>query len=211
MADTPTIWLADDEKAARTFLEQAATVPDARIEVFEDGPSLLAALPEIPAPGMVLTDICMPGMDGIELTTSATQKAPWLPVVLISGQGDLPTAVRAMHAGAVGFLEKPCSIDQVHEEIARTLVEAHRRHDVWHSHFDAVERIARLTKREREVAEKLCEGMSNKQVAIALKLSPRTVEIHRSHIMMRTHAESFAELIRLWMLAHNKPESQPKA
>jgi two-component system response regulator FixJ len=150
--------------------------------------------------GCILIDLRMPGMDGLELQRQLKDRCITLPVVVMTGQGDIATAVRAMKAGAVDFIEKPFSDACLFDAIEVAL----SRHSMELEESRAARRLATLSPRERDVLEGLLQGRSNKIIAHDLGLSVRTVEVHRARMMDRLGTRLFAKAIRLAVLAMNK-------
>jgi FixJ family two-component response regulator len=146
----------------------------------------------------LVSDIRMPGMDGLELQQELNARGSNLPMVIMTGHGDIPLAVRAMRAGAVDFLEKPFDLP-----VLLTAVERARRRqgESKTQQLEAVARIEALTDREREVMDLLVIGHQNKMVAHKLNISTRTVEVHRSRVMEKTRARSLPELVYLCIAA----------
>ena len=153
------------------------------------------------APGCLVLDVRMPGMSGIDLLERLRDVAGALPAIVMTGHGDVSTAVRAMRAGAIDFIEKPFPdqplLDLIHEGIRRSIDASAREA----ARATARARIGSLTPREREVLVFLVEGTLNKVIADRLDISPRTVEQHRSHIMEKTGARSLSELVRMALKA----------
>ena len=150
--------------------------------------------------GCLVLDIRMPGMSGLELQQRLSEMGAQIPIVFITGHGDVPMAVEAMKRGAVDFIRKPFRdqelLDRIHEALAE---EADRRAQA-QSADDLRRRVAALTPREREVFLRVADGQANKVVAIELGISERTVEIHRSQVMQKTRARSLADLVRIKLL-----------
>ena len=150
-------------------------------------------------PGCVVTDVRMPGMDGLELMTAMKQRGLTLPVIVITGHGNVALAVKAMKGGALDFIEKPYSASALIEAVrhgCRSVSEAGKEFE----HVDLLARganIDKLSPREREVLGKVIDGLPNKVIAYEMGLSVRTVETHRAAIMMKTRAGSLAELVRM--------------
>jgi two-component system response regulator FixJ len=159
-------------------------------------------------PGCVLSDVRMPGIDGLTLLRRLRASGSALPLVLITGHGDVSMAVTAMKAGAVDFLEKPFEAPALLAAVETALrvrssgAEAEDREA-------ARRRLETLTAREREVLAHLVAGTSNKETAAKLGISPRTVEFHRAHIMEKTGAKGVSELVRLWLAAGVLPGTRP--
>ena len=143
----------------------------------------------------------MPDMDGLELQRRLAEAAPSLPVVIITGHGDIAMAVKAIKAGAVDFIEKPFPDDAILNGIAQALASREEALGRAARRQDIDRRLARLTAREREVFERLAHGDSNKLIARALDISPRTVEVHRARVMEKLEARSLSHLVRMAVIA----------
>jgi FixJ family two-component response regulator len=204
MAEPPTVFVVDDDHAVRESLRWLVESIDLRVETYDSAKSFLANCgPE--RPGCLVLDVRMPGMTGLDLQQSLESQGITLPVIVITGYGDVPTAVRAMRQHAVDFLEKPFN-DLALLELIQHCVER----DALNRQTGAVRRdiggkFAKLTPREREVLELVCAGMSNKEAARQLGVSPKTIEVHRARVMEKMGAASFAELVQMAsVLAPNK-------
>lgn len=203
------VHVVDDDPALRASLSLLLGSAGFEASVHAGGADLLAALeaaPQVPDARCVVTDLHMPGMSGLELQERLAGSRHAMPVVVITGQGDVPAAVRALKAGAVDFIEKPFHPDlllvRVREALAR---DTHQRRDAERTRA-AAELVATLTAREREVMHKLLHGCANKVVAIELGISERTVEQHRGRVMHKLAVRSVAELMELAIRAgHRQP------
>lgn len=150
-------------------------------------------------PGCLVTDIHLAGMSGLDLQQELLKRNATLPIIIITGQAQVPMAVRAMQNQAVDFLEKPFDVSVLGERIRQAIaLDATKRLKATHR-ADALDRLSRLTPREREVMQCVVEGLSNKQIASRLQLSEKTIEVHRGNVMRKTAADSVAELVRLSM------------
>jgi two-component system, LuxR family, response regulator FixJ len=149
------------------------------------------------APGCALLDVRMPQMDGLAVLSELAARQCELPVIIMTGFADVPMAVKAMKAGAVDFVEKPCPREELIGAVERALSKAQTAQARESEKKSARDRLDRLTPREHEVATYLVAGDSNKAVARKLGISPRTVEIHRGRLMEKTQVRSLAELVRL--------------
>ncbi len=199
--DKPHVYLIDDDKDVRESLAVLLDAAGIQVQAFATGPEFLAVAPSLTS-GCVLTDVHMPGMDGIELQRRLTELGIQLPLVMMTGQADVPTAIKALKAGAADFIEKPFK-DQVLLGAIHAAIEIGRRARHQRAEFAAAEeRLKTLTPREMEVLEKLVEGHPNKVIAHQLGMSPRTVEVHRGRIMDKTGAKSLSELVRMAIVAH---------
>jgi two-component system response regulator FixJ len=193
------VHVVDDDAGVRRSLERLLSSAGFAAVSYPTPESILEAAPGLAA-GCILLDVQMPGMDGLTLQAELRARGGGLPVIVMTGQGDVATAVRAMKAGAADFIEKPFS-----DEVLVTAIEAAlgkvgqigRDRDA----AAAAQRIATLSPREREVLEGLVGGRSNKEIAFDLGISIRTVEVHRSRMMERLDVRQFAEAIRLAVLA----------
>lgn len=149
----------------------------------------------------LVTDIRMPGMDGLELQTAVSRKHPGLPVILMTGHGDIPLAVRAMRAGAFDFLEKPFAEETLLGSIRQALEWAGARNSSQRAADAAHSALSSLTPREHDVMELLVAGETSKKIGRELGISDRTVEVHRARVMEKMGARSVAELVRTVLLA----------
>jgi two-component system response regulator FixJ len=156
----------------------------------------------------LIADIRMPAMDGLALQEALAQRKIGLPVITVTGHGDVPLAVRAMRAGAVDFIEKPFDDELLLQSIKQALLL--RKESRGQASFAqaATARIGLLTERERQVLECLVAGKANKVIAYELDISPRTVEIHRAHVMEKMQAKSLSDVIRLALAAGLNPPSK---
>lgn len=203
MAD-PIVFVVDDDDAVRDSLALLLETAGHRVETFESGPKLLAALtPE--RRGCVITDVRMPGMDGLELQEHMLTLQIRLPVIVITGHGDVPIAVRAMKAGAVDFVEKPFADDAILEAVRLALARADRARMERAPESEIHGRLAQLTQRERDVLQAMVTGHPNKVIAHLLQISPRTVEIHRARVMDKMAARSLSHLVRMALQAGIEP------
>ena len=193
----PTVFVVDDDEAVLDSMKALLETTGFSVETYSSGLAFL----ESDAPrrdGCLLLDLHMPGLDGFEVQQQLKDDGFDLPIVVITAEGDVRMAVRAMQLGAHDFVEKPVSQDTILRSISRALLH-HKEGSPRIRHDEAI--FARLTSREREVMEQLVAGLSNKSIAIELGISPRTVEIHRARIMEKLQARNLAQLVRLAMTA----------
>ena len=190
-----TIYVVDDDDAVRDSLALLLEAAGLRVEAFADGAEALRRCRD-ERPACVVTDVRMPGMDGLELQRQLSRLHAQLPVIVITGHGDVPLAVQAMKAGAVDFIEKPFS-DQVILASIEAAVARGRRGAAAAVTGKFGDRLARLTPRERDVFHQLIVGHPNKVIAHNLSISARTVEIHRARVMEKMDVRSLPELVRL--------------
>ncbi|AKH20426.1 response regulator transcription factor [Sedimenticola thiotaurini] len=200
-----TVYIVDDEEPVRKALRFLTKSDGIRSESFATGQAFLDSLDRI-GPGCLLLDVCMPDMSGLELQEALRERDFEIPVIVLTGHADVPTAVRAMKGGASDFVEKPFDGEELLARIHQCLSgEAKRRRTIeWRK--QAAERLARLTRREREVMEGLVAGKRNKQIAEELFISFRTVELHRSSIMAKFEANSLSDVVRIALLAESDEE-----
>lgn len=181
---TPTVFVVDDDAAVRDALAQLLAAAGFSVRSFSSGAAfLLACAPDWR--GCILLDIAMPGMSGLELQEALAAREIRLPIVFLTAHGKVPTAVQAMKAGAIEFLEKPAAGPVLLEAVRRALATEAEHHAQEAAHTRLAERFATLTGREREVMTLAARGTSNKEIGRALGISHRTVEIHRGRIMRK--------------------------
>jgi two-component system response regulator FixJ len=203
------IHIVDDDEAVRESLQALLEAKGFTVSVHSSAEAFLVAYRPGP-PACAVVDVRMPGMDGVALTERLAADGARLPVVIVTGHGDVPLAVRAMKAGATDFVEKPYSNDAILSAVAKAL-EMARSSSLGTDGAEAAERIAALTPRELEVLEKLVVGRPNKVIAFELKISPRTVEIHRANLMKKMEADSLSHLVRMAIAAGARPKTAPRS
>jgi len=152
-------------------------------------------------PGCLVLDVRMPGMSGLDLQAELTKRGSELPTIVVTGHAEVAMAVRAVKAGALDFIEKPFSDQLLLDRVRQALEIDRQSREVRVRREDARRRLASLSAREREVLSLVAAGKANKEVAAALRLSPKTVEVHRAHVMSKMAVDSLAELIRVAILA----------
>jgi FixJ family two-component response regulator len=195
---TPTVFVVDDDEGVRNSLRfllksvglTAMTVPSALefLKTYD---------PE--QPGCLVLDVRMPGMSGLELQQQLNVRGAMIPVIFITGHGDIPMAVEAMQHGAFDFLQKPFRDQDLIDRIQRALATDHKNRLALRQRESIRARLDSLTPREREVLDLMMRGKPNKVMAAELGLSQRTVEIHRARVMEKTEAASLAQLVRMVM------------
>lgn len=195
-----TIFIVDDDAAVRDSLSALLEADGFATETFESAKAFLAGYKPKDA-CCVIADIRMPDMDGLELQEEIIRRAWGLPVIIITGHGDVPLAVRAMKAGAVDFIEKPFDDDVLRASIERGIAQSKRTRGESALSQEVGARMAELTAREREVMEHLVAGRPNKVIAHRMDISPRTVEVHRGRVMEKMHARSLSDLVRMALAA----------
>lgn len=196
MAHDPVVHLIDDDEGVRHSLAFLLTTSGFAVRVYASAQAFLDASASA-QPGCVVTDIRMPGVDGLELLRALNLRGATFPVVVMTGHGDVPIAVEAMKAGAVDFLEKPFG-DEILLNAVRSAVERQARDSARDAEVRSVRaKLELLSARERDVLERLIAGLPNKSIANEIGISPRTVEVHRAHVMSKMGAGSLSELVRL--------------
>ncbi len=199
MAHDAVVHLIEDDEGVRQGLAFLLTASGFAVRVYESAVAFVEALPSV-QPGCIVTDVRMPGIDGLELQRQLNDRQIGLPVIVMTGHGDVPLAVEAMKAGAVDFLEKPFN-DEILLSAIRTAVDRHARDSRRNDEAAAVAgKLACLSAREREVLDGLFAGRPNKTIAYDLKISVRTVEVHRAHLMAKMGASNLSELLRMAFL-----------
>jgi len=195
---TAIIHVVDDDDAVRDSLRFLLEPEGWTVRTYDSATALLDT--ELDAAGCVLTDFHMPEIDGLELQARLAARETLLPVIIITGHGDVPAAVRAMRAGAVDFLEKPFSGAELMDAIRRALDANSRALVAAADATQAARRIAGLTPREREVLALLVTGKSNK-MALVLGTSPRTIDVHRARVFQKLDADTLPDLVHLVLAA----------
>ena len=198
--ETGMVHVIDDDDAARELL--AFLLRTARIEVqtYPSAAAFLGALPTTEL-GCVVTDVRMPGMSGIDLLRQLKELNIPVPVIVITGHGDIPLAVEAMKAGAADFLEKPFDGETMLASVRSALKQQHGEKKRRSERVEIDNRLAALSSRERDVLDGLVTGQANKQIAFELGISPRTVEVYRANLMTKMQASSLSELVRMAITA----------
>ncbi len=190
------VYLVDDEAAVRRSVSFMLKTAGYAVEAFESGEAFLKAAPGL-APGCVLLDIRLGGIDGLEVQQILRERGIMVPVIIITGHGDVGLAVRAMKAGAVDFIEKPFEKAQAIAAIDQALLYNDGRERLQAMAQTAQTRLNALTPRERDVLDGLVDGRANKVIAYDLGISPRTVEIHRANLMTKLGVASLSDALRI--------------
>src|ERR1700755_2380689 len=194
------VYVIDDDEAMRDSLNFLLDSSGFGVTLFDNAQSFLDALPGL-AFGCVVSDVRMPGLDGIDLLKRMKAEQSPFPILIMTGHGDVPLAVEAMKLGAVDFLEKPFEDDRLIGMIDAALKkeEPHLKSEAMT--LEIASRIASLSPRERQVMDGLIAGLSNKLIAKEYDISPRTIEVYRANVMTKMQASSLSELVRLAMRA----------
>lgn len=194
--DKPVVYVVDDDPSVRRALESLLLSVGHQVRLFASAPDFMQS-ERIDAPGCLVLDVRLPGMSGLAFQQELAKSGTALPIIFLTGHGDVPMSVRAMKAGAVEFLTKPFDdqvlLDAIHAAIERD--RARRRDDAsiatLRAHYDS------LTERERQVMGHVASGWVNKRIAAELQLSVVTVKVHRGQVMRKMQANSVAELVRM--------------
>jgi two-component system, LuxR family, response regulator FixJ len=202
-----TVHVVDDDPAVRRSLERLLDAAGFHVVSYQSPAAFLNAASGLSA-GCILLDIRMPGVDGLEVQARLNRLRVNLPVIVMTGHGDVPSAVRAMKAGAVDFLEKPFDDETLLNVIGGAFAKASRLIGGDREAVRAAQRIATLSPREREVLDALLAGRPNKVIAFDLNISVRTVEVHRARMMERLGTKQFADAIRLAVMAKLAPRNR---
>jgi two-component system response regulator FixJ len=200
MPDKGKVYVIDDDEAMRDSLNFLLDSANFKVTLFETALSFLEALSGLDF-GCVVSDVRMPGLDGIELLKRMKASNSTFPIVIMTGHGDVPLAVEAMKLGAVDFLEKPFEDDRLIGMIEAAIRQAEPAAKSEAVTLDIASRIATLSPRERQVMDGLIAGLSNKLIARDYDISPRTIEVYRANVMTKMQANSLSELVRLAMRA----------
>ncbi len=201
------VYVVDDDEAVRDSLSVLLESKGLAVRGFASALEFLEAAPSLPT-GCLIVDIRMPEMDGLELQQHLIDRSLDFSLIVITGHGDVPLAVRAMKAGAVDFIEKPFASEAILNSLEVGLSRLTTLHDKDPAKAAAAAKLALLSPRELQVLEGLLAGLPNKTIAYDLAISPRTVEIHRARVMDKMGARSLSELIRLALAAGVGPTSE---
>jgi len=196
MTTKPTIFIVDDDPSIRLALENLISSTNQHPETYESAQDFLRNCPRDPE-GCLLLDLQMPGLSGLDLQGALTDAGIYLPVIFITGHGDIPTTVRAMKAGAVEFLTKPVSDSQLLAAIDQAVERDRLARADRAETAELRNRYEQLTPKEREVMQLVVQGLLNKQIAFKLNNSEITIKQHRGKVMHKMLAESLADLVRM--------------
>ncbi|MFQ5547948.1 MAG: response regulator transcription factor [Woeseia sp.] len=195
-----TVFIVDDDQTVRHAMELLMRSVGLDYEIFHSADDFLAGFSD-DKPGCLVLDIRMPGMGGLELQEKLIELGSSLPIIFITGHGDVPMAVEAMQKGAVDFIQKPFRDQDLLDRVGEALKTDQDRRSEREAHAEVQGRISKLTNREREVLDLVVTGKPNKVIAYELGVSQRTVEIHRARVMEKMQARSLADLVRMHMAA----------
>ncbi|HEY9119568.1 MULTISPECIES: response regulator FixJ [Gammaproteobacteria] len=191
-----TVYVVEDDEAVRDSLELLLKSDGKTVKTYESATAFLREFSDAMA-GCIVLDIRMPGMDGMELQKKLNERHSLLPIIFVTGHGDVPMAVDAMKEGAVDFIQKPYREEALLEKIEAALAQDREQRKSLGEKQEIVRRIKTLTPREAEIMDRMIAGQANKVIAIELDISQRTVEIHRSRVMHKMGTHSLAHLVRM--------------
>lgn len=199
MHSNATVFVVDDDPAIRESLRWLIESVGLNVKVFSTAQEFLEGY-DPTTPGCLVLDIRMPGMSGLDLQNELATREIQVPIIIITGHAEVPVAVRALKAGAMDFIEKPFSDQLLLDRIRRAIEVDKQSRRVRSEQAEVATRLGQLTPREREVMDLVIAGKANKVIASELGLSPKTVEVHRAHVMKKMQVASLADLVRLGMI-----------
>lgn len=194
------VYVIDDDDGARHSLEFLLDCAGIRVRSFASADAFLASSPPLSG-ACIVTDVRMPGRNGIELVEELRRRGANVPVIVITGHADVPLAIQAMHAGVADFIEKPFDDEVMLSSIRKALARQAGHDQAQAERRSILDRIANLSPRELEVMDGLVAGHANKAIAFDLEISARTVEVYRANVMMKMQAKTLSELVRMVTLA----------
>lgn len=199
----PCVFVVEDDHEARASLHQLLAAEDMHVDSFSGARDFLESY-DPDQPGCLLLDVRLPGMSGLELLDVLASRNISIPTVILTGYGEVPMAVRSMKTGTSDFIEKPYRADRLLASIRRALAQDAEARRLRSNRMGAWARIGLLTPREREVMAQFAEGKGTKEIAARFSISPKTVQVHRAHILKKTHANSIVELTHVFLLANGQ-------
>jgi FixJ family two-component response regulator len=196
MEHQPTVFVVDDNPSVRKALARLLRVAGYQVETF---PSARAFLDqgETPRPACLVLDVNLPGLNGFDLQEALAAEEDPVPIIFITGHGDIPMSVRAMKAGAMDFLAKPFLAEELLEAVRHALLRDHEARACLQEATELRHRAATLTPREREVFSLVATGLMNKEIASELGAGEKTIKVHRGRVMQKMGAQSLADLVRM--------------
>ena len=198
-SDKGVVHVIDDDEAMRESLAFLLGAVGMEVQTYESAEAFLEIAPTVKA-GCVITDVRMPRLSGVELLRQLRDRQVSIPVIMITGHGDVPLAVEAMKIGAMDFLEKPFDDEALLASVRSALDQLDRDQKRQAERSDIEGRLATLSNRERDVLQGLVAGHPNKQIAYDLGISPRTIEIYRANLMTKMQAASLSDLVRMALI-----------
>ena len=209
-SDKAVVHVIDDDEAMRDSLAFLLGTAGMDVKTYESAAAFLDVAAKAEA-GCVITDVRMPDLSGIELLRKLRERKLGVPVIVITGHGDVPLAVEAMKTGAVDFLEKPFDVEVLLTSVRSSLKQHDQDHERQAERSDIESRLAVLSNRERDVLQGLVGGLANKQIAYDLGISPRTIEVYRANLMTKMKAASLSDLVRMALIAGILDADSPKS
>jgi|EndMetStandDraft_8_1072994.scaffolds.fasta_scaffold342195_2 two-component system response regulator FixJ len=209
-SDKAVVHVIDDDEAMRQSLAFLLGTVGMKVQTYESAMAFLAVAPEIKS-GCIITDVRMPEVSGLDLLRRVRELELGIPVIMITGHGDVPLAVEAMKIGALDFLEKPFDDEVLLASVRSALNQLDQDQRRQTERSDIQGRLETLSNRERDVLQGLVAGHANKQIAYDLGISPRTIEIYRANLMTKMQASSLSNLVRMALIAGILGSSGPKA
>jgi FixJ family two-component response regulator len=197
MPSPSTVFLIDDDPSVRRALARLIKSAGYQVQTFVSAREFLDRMPDAARPACLVLDVRMPGLSGIDLQRELRLTNPILPIIFITGHGDIPMTVKAMKAGAVDFLPKPVRDTDLLRAIEQALARAVHDRAKLDETEDIQSRLEKLTPREREVMNLVVKGRLNKQIAFALGIVEKTIKVHRARVMDKMQVDSVAELVRI--------------
>lgn len=189
-----TVFVVEDDPRVRESLRWLLESLDLKVETYASADDFLESYTEL-GPACLIVDVWMPGMTGLELQEELSQRGIDLPMVVLTGQGDVEMAVQAMKAGAEDFFQKPFQRQRLLAAVEQCLAKSRTRFHARQRELELRRRLESLTPRERQVLDGIAEGLTSKMIARRLDISPRTVDVHRANLKLKFHATSTAQLI----------------
>lgn len=197
------VYIVDDDEAVSGGIKRLVESVGLKAAVFSGGQEFLDAYGRS-EPGCLVLDIRMPNMNGITLQSKLTENDINIPIIFLTGHGDVPTATKAFKGGAFDFFEKPFNENELLDRIQQALAKDLCQRDAFALRRDSIERLKQLSDRERQVLDLIMAGKPNKNIAMNLKLSQSTIEVHRANVMRKMKAESLAQLVTLVIMARKR-------
>ena len=197
-----TVYIIDDEQDVRDGFQMLLKSVGLEVETYASAMDFLGQY-QLDWPGCILVDIRMPGMSGIELQKKLNAMGALIPVIVISGHADVPTAVRVIQEGAVDLLEKPVSEQELLDKVQAAIDSGRELRGTYLENKEIENCYQQLTPREKEIMNEVACGKMNKVIAYELDITTRTVELHRAHVMEKMHARSLADLVRFAQIVNS--------